>query len=633
MKYQVVILPRDRVLKVVIDRPKVQEYLRQASKLKAGEDAGKHYALAPWCKEKKLKVQMKERARAALVADPAHEGAKKLLGSSAKKFLADRKRFTDAIRPLIEEYVLAEDPEARKGLFRKLKSAGFKKPQAYLDRVARSHGAVRGRHLDRKIVLRGGEFPGALYSLFVPKAYDPLRTWPLVLGLHGGGAAGKDGKEVVGNGPSAMQKYLRDCASRGYILVCPTAISAPWPNPVNEKFITALLTEIVLSYNVDLNRVYLVGHSMGGGGTWHYGPKWSETFASIAPLAAFAENGMRHCHRNRTGIYIYHGDDDPRCSVSSSRRAASALNKLKADYRYTEIPGSGHGCPMYIVKEVFDFFDTHRLNPAKKPTLFGVRARGWGEHSSFTLPVTPEEKKYLTERKASGVMALVRTLALGGGAAEKAAAEIPKHEDRDRALSPLRALLARSENEDVRRLAAATLGALGSKKAVPGLGAALDDDVPEVRSAAAASLAKIGGEKAREQIRRGAALFRKHFEKRVVGKSSMDSVDWEIQVKTLSGYLAAAAKTGDGATGAAVGEHIIGGVLLASISVDFDREVQPDPRKSRARLALNALKALETLGNPQTAEWAEKLAEKLKADAKVKAEAERVAAALKARGN
>ncbi|MHC5037743.1 MAG: HEAT repeat domain-containing protein [Planctomycetota bacterium] len=625
MTWEVVTVPKPQVIRVILDRPKIQEYLRQASALPSGKEAEKHFALALWCKKNKLKVQMKERARHALLADPTHEGALKMLGASAKDFLAREQKTREKIVPLIEAYAAEEDPEKRKTVFRDLKALGFKKRQTYLDRVVRSFASPKGRHLDRKIVFRAEVFPGAVYSILVPKDYHPLRAWPLVLGLHGGGAAGKDGKEVVGSGPSAMQKYQHQAASRGYILVCPTAITAPWPNKVNEEFITALLLELALTYNIDLNRVYLVGHSMGGGGTWNYGPKWAETFASVAPLSAYGSSGFTRLHRTGTGVYIYHGDNDPRCPVQSSRTAAHALKKLGADYRYTEIPGSGHACPMYIVKEVFDFFDTHRLKPAKKPSLFGMRTKGWGMFSSFEeIPFTPEEKRYLSERKASGVLGLVHELAKGGGAAEKAAVAIAGHEEKAKAFPALRALLFRSENEDVRRLAAWTLGAIGMEKAVKPLAQALDDPVPPVRGEAAEALAKIGGEAACNQITRGAALILKHFESRLVGNRQLDSVDWEIQVATWIRFLSAAGKIGNEKTAAALGKTVFEGVLLKDFNIDYDREVQPDPKRSLHRLALAALKAMEKIKSPLGSESVKKLLEKMGSVPKVAAKAKRV---------
>ena len=69
------------------------------------------------------------------------------------------------------------------------------------------------------------------------------------------------------------------------IIVCPTAIAAPWAAPANEPFLLACLEEVMLLYNVDENRVYLTGHSMGGFGAWSFGPKHNELFAVVAPMS------------------------------------------------------------------------------------------------------------------------------------------------------------------------------------------------------------------------------------------------------------------------------------------------------------------------------------------------------------
>jgi len=632
MTWEVVTIPRAQVVKVILDRPKEREYLFRAARLEHATDARKHYELFLWCEEQKLKTQARVQAELALEADPAHEGARKALGAAADKLLAETRQFREKQKPLIEAYAAEVDGEKRKAIFRELGSAGFQLPQAWLDRVARSLGAPTGRFLDRKIVFRAEAFPGAVYSIQIPKAYDPLRPWPLVLGLHGGGPAGKDGKEVVGSGPMAMPFYEGETEARGYILVCPTALSAPWPNTDNEGFLTALLTEIVLVYNVDLNRVFLIGHSMGGGGTWHYGPKWAETFASVAPLSAYNSGGFSRLHETATGAYFYHGDDDPRCPVDSSRAAAKALKKLGADFVYTEIPRSGHSLPDYIVKEAFDFFDARRLGPAKKPGLFGAHPKPGSPFSSFLLPATAEEKKYLSERKAGGVASLVNDLAKGGGAAEKAAAAIAAHEDKERAVGPLRGLLRSSENEDVRRLAARVLGEVGGEKAAPDLGAALDDKVPAVRAEAAEALGRIGGEGAAAQIAKGAALAAKHFESRLAGGNRIDSVDWEIQTAVLARFLGAAGKFADDKVAAAAGKSLVEGVLIRDFAVDYDKEVEPDPRRSLHKLALAAVRAFEGMKSPKGIDPVRKLLEKYSEVPEIAAEAKRVLGVLEKGG-
>ena len=45
-----------------------------------------------------------------------------------------------------------------------------------------------------------------------------------------------------------------------------------------------LLDEVLSSYSVDIDRVYLTGFSMGGYGTWGLAMAYPESFAAIAPI-------------------------------------------------------------------------------------------------------------------------------------------------------------------------------------------------------------------------------------------------------------------------------------------------------------------------------------------------------------
>ena len=40
-------------------------------------------------------------------------------------------------------------------------------------------------------------------------------------------------------------------------------------------------------YNIDENRIYLTGHSMGGHGVWHIGSLFPDRFAAIGPSAGW----------------------------------------------------------------------------------------------------------------------------------------------------------------------------------------------------------------------------------------------------------------------------------------------------------------------------------------------------------
>jgi len=72
----------------------------------------------------------------------------------------------------------------------------------------------------------------------------------------------------------------------------------------------ALLDQIEKDYAVDLSRVYLTGHSMGGFGTWYLAYQHPERFAAIAPMSApFSVTAWAE-RLKEMPIWAFHGSDD-----------------------------------------------------------------------------------------------------------------------------------------------------------------------------------------------------------------------------------------------------------------------------------------------------------------------------------
>jgi|TARA_B100000519_G_scaffold31327_1_gene21784 pimeloyl-ACP methyl ester carboxylesterase len=62
-------------------------------------------------------------------------------------------------------------------------------------------------------------------------------------------------------------------------------------------------------FNVDPQRTYLMGHSMGGSGTWHLGMKYPEKWAALSPLASAGTNhdyDMKKL-KGQLGVIVVHG--------------------------------------------------------------------------------------------------------------------------------------------------------------------------------------------------------------------------------------------------------------------------------------------------------------------------------------
>jgi predicted peptidase len=115
-------------------------------------------------------------------------------------------------------------------------------------------------------------------------------------------------------------------------------------------------------YNVDENRIYLMGHSMGGAGTLYLGAKYGSIWAALAPIAPAAfgiEPDSLEKIKNMPVIFV-HGAADEVVPVDISRRWVEKAKKLNMTYEYNEMEGISHGPVITAaLSSVFEFFNKH----------------------------------------------------------------------------------------------------------------------------------------------------------------------------------------------------------------------------------------------------------------------------------
>lgn len=182
------------------------------------------------------------------------------------------------------------------------------------------------------------------YALFVPSGYAPGKPAPLIVDLHGL------------NITPLMQMLFdgtTDFAERyGFIVVAPMgfSLSGWWgsrsgrTSELSEIDAMTLLKSIRQQYAVDSDRIYLMGHSMGGAGTYHLGGKYNDIWAGIAPISAaggIADATAAERFRSFATL-LMHGEKDSIVRVDGSRRAAMLLQGAGAQHVYLEFPGKDH---------------------------------------------------------------------------------------------------------------------------------------------------------------------------------------------------------------------------------------------------------------------------------------------------
>ena len=179
------------------------------------------------------------------------------------------------------------------------------------------------------------------YRLFIPPAYNPANSYPLVVWLHGAGSIGNDNLKQIS---SASLRGTHTWTTRQVQATHPAFVLAPqgrsWSNPELE-LVVEIIDSLKNEFSIDSARFYVAGQSMGGHGTWSIITMHPDLFAAAIPLCGWGEPA-RADRIAKIPIWAFHGDVDTNVSVTESRRMIEAVRKAGGNPRYTEYKGVGH---------------------------------------------------------------------------------------------------------------------------------------------------------------------------------------------------------------------------------------------------------------------------------------------------
>lgn len=176
------------------------------------------------------------------------------------------------------------------------------------------------------------------YLLDLPADYDAsaAKGYPLIVYLHGGGAADLD-KVAKNSLPALVSK-----GKYPFIMVSPR-------NPREEEFfpqesVATVVEEIASTYNVDRDRIYLVGYSRGAFSAFQIIQNYPDIYAAVVAVSG---GGIPHYLdrvRAWTPFWIFHGTNDETVKFSESVQMVQKLKELGGDreIRFTVYNGGGH---------------------------------------------------------------------------------------------------------------------------------------------------------------------------------------------------------------------------------------------------------------------------------------------------
>lgn len=134
----------------------------------------------------------------------------------------------------------------------------------------------------------------------------------------------------------------------------------------SEKDVMNVLALVRREFNVDDQRIYLMGHSQGGGGARHLAEKYSDTWAAVALLAPALFNAQVTAESKITKVPMLLAVGDQDSLITSARSFSAQLKGLNVAHEYIEMPGLDHGTIiMGSMPNVFQFFPKH-VKPARR---------------------------------------------------------------------------------------------------------------------------------------------------------------------------------------------------------------------------------------------------------------------------
>lgn len=160
--------------------------------------------------------------------------------------------------------------------------------------------------------------------IYVPEDYSPEHKIPVLLYFHKGPDKGSDGYHLIGCQGGSIWASPEEQLLRRCIVIAPQCPpEGDWTDPdtyqLTDYFFAVchLLFDIIERYNVDTQRIYCVGASMGGMGAWEINKRFPHLFAaSIICVGQCNYEGVEIL--KDSNIWTLHGENDPKSMTGVS---------------------------------------------------------------------------------------------------------------------------------------------------------------------------------------------------------------------------------------------------------------------------------------------------------------------------
>ncbi len=201
------------------------------------------------------------------------------------------------------------------------------------------------------------------YRLYVPQEYTSDKEYSFLLFLHGAGNRGDDNLNQISENTGLIERIIGGekvtygnesiDTSKEFIIVAPQCgkdyqwVDTPWgksPDPSystdeipESKYMAALnelLDELFVKYNIDEQRQYVTGLSMGGFGTWDLLVRQPDRWAAAIPMGGAADVDKAELIKD-IPIWTFHQILDSVVLSEGTQRIVARLAQLGGNIKFT----------------------------------------------------------------------------------------------------------------------------------------------------------------------------------------------------------------------------------------------------------------------------------------------------------
>lgn len=269
------------------------------------------------------------------------------------------------------------------------------------------------------------------YRLYVPASYDPAQSYPLLVYLNGAGSRGTDNKKQLDNLAPLINPLIDNEEYPCLIAVPQLPGDKQWVNTswsegsysqenVEEsdsmKMLMGMIADLQKTYSVDAGRLYLMGQSFGGYGTWDAVTRYPDKFAAAIPMCGAGDPSKASLIKDMP-LMVLHGDADGSVPVAGSRDMVAALKEVGSCVTYFEYKEMDH----YVQRRLFEqpelwipwLFSQERGGESTPPDLSGIYWASPQNTFLFNGGTLPEEWSWTGNNRLDGSSLVMSTADAG----------------------------------------------------------------------------------------------------------------------------------------------------------------------------------------------------------------------------